>query len=163
MHSMSSALFIARNLWLQKSIPTEKSGWALHSALFPDFYLKWPPWSGREGGGVARTHILKNVTGALRGQQWSNHKHLSSVCCRVQHTSYSIYRVQHTIYKNCKSMHKYNKMQCWYLVCKVLCCFWHLLPTLEGRCELIFTLTTSGIALHLNLLPIIFQKVSVAD
>lgn len=67
-------------------------------------------------------------------QNWSNHKHLSSVCCRVQHTTYSIYRVQHTtysIYKNCKSMHKYNKMQCWYLVCKVLCCFWHLLPTLE--------------------------------
>lgn len=35
MHYMSSALFIARNLWLQKSSPTEKSGWALHSALFP--------------------------------------------------------------------------------------------------------------------------------
>lgn len=89
-------------------------------------------------------------------QNWSNHKHLSSARCRVQHTTYSIY-------KNCKSMHKYNKKQCWHLVCKVPWWFWHLLPSLEGRCELIFTLTTSGIALHLNLLPIIFQKVSVAD
>lgn len=155
MHSISSALFIARHLWLQKSSPTEKSSWAFHRALFLHFYLKWSPWSSREGGGVARRHILKNITGAMRASS-----------CRTEATTSTslLFAANLPNYKNCKSMHEHNKMQCWHLVCKVLCyCFWHLLPTLEGRCELIFTLTTSGIALHLNLLPIIFQEVSVAD
>lgn len=48
-----------------KSSPTGKRSWVFHCALFLHFYLKWPPWSSREEG-VARTYILKNITGVTR-------------------------------------------------------------------------------------------------
>lgn len=151
--------------YCQESLaPKEQPYWkiwlSISWCLVSWFQFKVTPMKQQRGRSSSQDTHSEECNWCCEGQQWQNwrnHKHLSSVCSWNQCTTYSIC-------KNCKSMHKHNKMQCWHLVCKVLCyCFWHSLPTLEGRCELIFTLTTSGIAPHLKLLLIIFQKVPVAD
>lgn len=93
MHSVSSALFIARNVSLQKSSPTEKSAWAFPSALFP-LLFKMTPWGSRKGGGVARTPIQKEVTGAVRATKAELKQSQAPLFCLLSSPAHNLLHLQ---------------------------------------------------------------------